>query len=246
MNISIMLIKRDPSLPNPVNLIPLSLRTSCLKWRSLCFGHLRKAKSPTCHKAPFAGLVDVIESKLCDVSPSRKDWSRTPVGPGSSTAFAVMLVLRLRVYHSPSVSSEPLSTSVKREWCLVWRVARIPREGAQVYPWQEVRGANLARLLCGSRSAVHALRQLCWHCRLFGCHAAPSDNTAPWTREPGAVRTWQHWQQWCVIPLANCDAVSLRPRPVFFADKATTSQILAFQCSFSHHQLAGGFSDSVL
>ena len=158
MNISIMLIKRDPSLPNPVNLILLSLRTSCLKWRSLCFGHLRKAKSPTCHKAPFAGLVDVIESKLCDVSPSRKDWSRTPAGPGSSTAFAVMLVLRLRVYRSPSVSSEPLSTSVKREWCLVWRVARIPREGAQVYPWQEVRGANLARLLCGSRSAVHALR----------------------------------------------------------------------------------------
>ena len=115
MNISIMLIKRDPSLPNPVNLIPLSLRTSCLKWRSLCFGHLRKAKSPTCHKAPFAGLVDVIESKLCDVSPSSKDGSRTPVGPGSTMAFGVMLVLRPQVYHSSSVSSEPLSTSVERE-----------------------------------------------------------------------------------------------------------------------------------
>lgn len=71
-----------------------------MKWGSLCFGHLRKAKSPTCHKAPFAGLVDVIESKLCDVSPSSKDGSRTLVAPDSSVAFGVsMLVLRPQGYH---------------------------------------------------------------------------------------------------------------------------------------------------
>ena len=180
MNISIMLIKRDPSLPNPVNLIPLSLRTSCLKWRSLCFGHLRKAKSPTCHKAPFAGLVDVIESKLCDVSPSSKDGSRTPVGPGSTMAFGVMLVLRPQVYHSSSVSSEPLSTSVEREWCLVWRVARIPWEGAEVCPWQEVRGASLARLHCGSRSAAAVLAP-----QALRPSRCPFRQHSTWTREPG-------------------------------------------------------------
>ena len=129
--------------------------TSAWSGEVCVLGHLRKAKCPTCHKAPFAGLVDGIESKPYDVSPSSKDWSRTFIGPDSSMAFGVsVLLLRPQVYHSSPVSSEPLSTSVKRKWCLVWRVAGIPWEGAKFTHGSRFAVAHLACLHCGSHSAA--------------------------------------------------------------------------------------------
>lgn len=99
----------------------------------------------------------MIESKLYDVSPCSRDCSRSPVGPDSSMGFGVsVLVLTSQFHHSSSVSSEPLSPSVKRRSCLVWRVARIPWEGAEVHTSQGVyRGP--VRLHRGSCSAAAVL-----------------------------------------------------------------------------------------